>query len=240
MKIFGRFGFLLGTLALSCWLSPVAGAYEETAVTNGGTLKGKVTYSGVVPTRKIVPTKDPEVCGGVQDVPLIKVGSGNGVEEAVLLLQEVKKGKAWEKSEPKVPVLDNKKCTFEPHVQVVAADSSIGIHNSDPVLHNTHGFLDNKTVFNVALPLQGMEIKKSLKKPGLVRIDCDAHGWMRGWIYVVDNPYYAVTGEKGDYEITKIPPGTYTLKIWQEEKGITERQITVAAGKTVMLDIELK
>lgn len=239
MKRKGRVGLLMIALTAAGWLSSVARAYEETVVTNGGTLKGKVIYNGEVPTRKIVPTKDAEVCGGVRDVPLIKVGPGNGVQEVVVLLKEVVKGKAWDKSEPKVPVLDNHKCAFEPHVQVVAAETSIGIHNSDPVLHNTHGFLNNKTVFNVALPLQGMEIKKPLKKTGLVRIDCDAHGWMRGWIYVADNPYYDITDEKGNFEITKIPPGTYNLEVWQEEKGATERKITVVAGKTVSLDMEL-
>lgn len=240
MKKCGSSGVLIITLVAMSLFSPAAMAYEEASVANGGTLKGKVIYKGAVPTRKIVPTKDTEVCGGVHDVPLIKVGPGNGVQEVVVLLREVNKGKAWKKNEPKMPVLDNKKCTFEPHVQVAAAESEIGIHNSDPVLHNTHGFLDKKTVFNVALPSQGMEIKKSLKKPGLVRVDCDAHGWMRGWIYVVDNPYHDITDEKGAFEITEIPPGTYSLTVWQEEKGVTERQITVAAGKTVSLDIELK
>ena len=34
-------------------------------------------------------------------------------------------------------------------------------------------------------------IPTELPRAGTVRVDCDAHGWMEGWIYVVDNPYYA-------------------------------------------------
>lgn len=40
---------------------------------------------------------------------------------------------------------------------------------------------------------------------------CDAHGWMLGWIYVVDNPYYALTGTDGKFSITDVPPGEYSL-----------------------------
>jgi hypothetical protein len=232
--------FLITAMAVAGLLAPEVWSYEAGEVASGGTINGKVVFNGSVPMRKIIPTKDTEVCGGIQEVPLIKVGPDKGVQEVVVHLQGVDKGKAWMKAEPAVPILDNKKCSFEPHVQVVAEDAAIEIHNSDPVLHNTHGFLDDKTVFNVALPIQGMKINKSLKKPGLVRVDCDAHGWMRGWVYVADNPYYDITDEKGNFSITEIPPGTYTLKTWQEEKGVMEQEVKVEAGKTVSLNIELK
>ena len=117
------------------------------------------------------------------------------VQEAVVYLQKVDKGKAWEKA-AKPPEINNVKCDFQPHVQVMPV-GDIDIVNSDPVLHNTHGFLDKLTVFNVALPNQDQRIKKPLKKSGLVRVECDAHGWMLGWIFVAENPYYAVTGKDG-------------------------------------------
>ena len=83
----------------------------------------------------------------------------------------------------------------------------LDIVNSDPVLHNTHGFLDKLTVFNVALPNQGQRIKRPLRKSGLVRVECDAHGWMLGWIFVAENPYYAMTGKDGSFTIKDVPPG---------------------------------
>jgi plastocyanin len=240
MKNRWTFFSLIGGTALSIAFSAGALAYDTVQVTNGGTINGTVTFNGAVPTRKIVPTKDTEVCGGIRDVPLIKVGPDKAVQEVVVYLKDVKKGKPWVKTAPKIPVLDNHKCSFEPHVQVVAEGTDIGIHNSDPVLHNTHGFLDNRTVFNVALPIQGMEIKKPLKKSGLVRVDCDSHGWMRGWIYVADSPYYDITDEKGSFKISDVPPGDYTLVIWQEETGTMEKPVSVKAKETVTVNIELK
>jgi uncharacterized protein (DUF2141 family) len=92
----------------------------------------------------------------------------------------------------------------------------------------------------MALPNQGQRIPTELTRPGTVRIDCDAHGWMEGWIYVVDNPYYAVTGADGKFAITDVPPGTYNLVAIQSFTGPLQQSVTVAAGKPTNLTIELK
>jgi uncharacterized protein (DUF2141 family) len=92
----------------------------------------------------------------------------------------------------------------------------------------------------MALPNQGQRIPTELTRPGTVRIDCDAHGWMEGWIYVVDNPYYAVTGADGKFTITDVPPGNYSLVVIQSFTGPLQQSVTVAAGKPTNLTIELK
>src|SRR3546814_21104211 len=74
---------------------PAAFAYEETSVSDGGTIQGKIVYQGRVPTRKIIPTKDTEVCGGIRDEPEIIVSADKGVKDAVVYLAEVETGKAW-------------------------------------------------------------------------------------------------------------------------------------------------
>lgn len=215
-----------------------AHAYEAGPVTDGGTLRGKVTFAGSLPPKKkVIPTKDREACGtGVREVDLVLIGADKGVEQAVVYLKEVKKGKAW----PKTPAaIDNVKCDFKPHVQVMPS-GDVEIVNSDPVLHNTHGFYGKLTAFNVALPNQGQRIKKPLKKAGLVRVECDAHGWMLGWIYVAENPYYAVTDKDGSFTIRDIPPGTYTLVTWQEYTGQVETPVTIKAKEVVPVSVELK
>src|SRR3546814_10315986 len=75
-----------------------------------------VTYSGSVPTKKVIPTKDADVCGSIRDVKLIVVGPGNGVGDAVVFLKDVASGKDWGAPEG-VPEIDNVKCEFDPHVQ---------------------------------------------------------------------------------------------------------------------------
>ncbi len=214
--------------------------YEEGDVPGGGTIEGSVVYHGPVKKRTILPTKDKKVCGRIRKEPLIVVGRGGAVKDSVVFLKDVAAGKAWpEMSGGGRPVLDQKDCRFKPHVQV-ARRGRIDIVNSDPVLHNTHGYYGKRTAFNVALPLQGGKVSKLLRSPGEVRVDCDAHGWMLAWIYVVDNPYFAQTGEDGRFSITDVPPGEYTLAVWQEELGVTEMPVTVAANAVTSVPVELK
>jgi hypothetical protein len=216
-----------------------AQAYQATTVENGGTLEGKLVYQGAVPTRKIIPTKDPEVCGSVREEPQIIVGPDKGVLEAIVYLKKVEKGKAWEKLD-KTPELTNKNCVFVPHVQVIPVGGEVDVVNADPVLHNTHSFLGRLTVFNLALPNQEQRIKRPLSKPGLVRVECDAHGWMLAWIYVADNPYYAVTSQDGSFSIADVPPGDYTLVAWHEFTGEMEVPVTVKPKEGAKLTVELK
>ena len=150
------------TMAIAAWVqgaamalaSLSAHAYDVVAVSGGGKIEGKVSFQGSVPVKKIIPTKDREVCGGARDEPQVLVGADKSVQDAVVYLKEVPKGKAWGAAD-KTPVLDQEKCQFKPAVQVVRA-GKIDIVNSDPVLHNTHGFYGQRTAFNLALPDKGM------------------------------------------------------------------------------------
>ncbi len=218
----------------------LAAKYQEGEVSGGGEIRGSVVYHGPVKTRTVLPTKDKRVCGKIRKEPLVVVGDGGAVKDSVVFLKDVATGKPWPKmSGGERPVLDQKSCRFEPHVQV-ARRGKIDIVNSDPVLHNTHGYYGKRTAFNVALPLQGGKVTKILRSPGEVRIDCDAHGWMLAWIYVVDNPYFAQTGDDGAFSIADVPAGEYTLAVWQEELGLTEMPIVVAADATTEVSVELK
>jgi hypothetical protein len=213
-------------------------AYEVAPVTDGGTISGKITFDGAVPTKKIIPTKDKETCGDIREEPEIVVGGDKGVLDAVVYLKKVEKGKAFQKPATK-PEIVNKECRFVPNVQALPV-GTIVIVNSDPVMHNTHGFHEKATVFNVALPMKGQRIERPLKKPGITRVECDAHGWMLAWIYVADNPYYAVTKKDGAFSIPEVPPGSYTLVTWHAFTGETELPVTVKAKETVQANVELK
>jgi len=224
-------------LALALLSLPSAG-YEAAQVADGGTIKGKVVYQGEIATRKVIPTKDAEVCGGIREEPLIVVGPDKGVQDALVYLKDVQKGKAPVKP-AKAPEVNNHNCQFEPHVQALPVGSVV-IVNSDPVMHNTHGFFGKQTVFNQAMPTKGMRIEKPVKKAGLMRIECDVHGWMLAWAYAAEHPYYAVTSKDGTFSIADVPPGSYTLVAWQEAADPAEMPVTVKAKEATQQNIELK
>ncbi len=237
MKPFGRHAVI--GLGAALFAPFVLAQYQVAAVADGGTIKGQVFFKGTVPMKTVLPTKDKEVCGGPRKDPLVVVGANGEVQDVVVQLKEVKAGKAW--SAPSKPVaLNQKGCVFSPHVQVIAG-GNIDILNSDPVLHNTHGYYGKNTAFNVALPIQDAKVTRPLRRPGVVRVDCDAHGWMEGWVVVAENPYYAQTGADGKFTINDVPPGSYTMVVWQEHTGEVEMPVTVKAKETVTVAaIELK
>lgn len=229
------FSQIAWVIAGMCLTSPVT-AYESAAVSNGGVIQGKVTYSATVPNRKIIPS-DPAICGNPRDIPLIETTDAGGVTDAVVYLQDVKSGKAWPE-QTTTPTLDNKGCRFEPQL-VVMPPGPISIVNSDEILHNTHSFYGRRTAFNIALPKQGVQVERELTRPGILRVECDEHGHMSARIFVAENPYYAATSDGGTFTIDGVPPGEYKLIVYQEKTGEVEQMITVAAGATAELDIDL-
>jgi hypothetical protein len=231
---------LAGGLIAAC-LYTTAGAYEEISVRGGAVIEGRVTYEGRIPVRRVVPTSDREICGPIREWQLVERGSDNGVKNAVVYLEQVDRGKPWpEEIRDTVPVIDNVDCVFAPHVQVMRP-GAIDIHNSDAVLHNTKAYYGRRAVFNLALPEKDMTIRRELPRPGVVRFECDAHGWMQAWAYVLTHPYYAITDENGTFRITDVPPGEYTLIARHEYAGDEQRQsVQAGANETVELNVELK
>ena len=204
---------------------------------DSGAIKGAVVYTGAAPTKKVIP-KDPETCGEPHDEPQIVVGANKGVKDAIVYIEGVAKGQPMSKP-AKPAVINNEKCSFVPESQIVAP-GPIEIVNSDPVLHNTHGFYGKRTAFNVALPNQGQRVTKDLPRSGLVRVECDEHGHMHATVYVADHPYHAVTGADGAFSIKDVPPGNYTLVVYQRHTGPIETPVAVKAKETTDVKVDLK
>ena len=226
----------LWPLALALLLAPPVLAYDGGTVDNGGTIEGRVIFTGKVPVKKIIPG-DPEVCGDPRDEPQVRVGEDEGVQDAVVYLDGIDSGKPWpEQKQP--PTLNNEDCRFVPQL-LVMRPGPLRVTNFDPVLHNTHAFYGPRTAFNVALPRKDMEVEQTLRRPGMVRVECDEHGHMHARILVASNPYHHVTGRDGRFVLEEVPPGEYTLVAYQRTTGPKEVTVQVTAGETTELEIDL-
>ncbi|MBL4690415.1 MAG: hypothetical protein JKY68_02985 [Rhodospirillales bacterium] len=213
--------------------------YKGGPVENGGAIRGSVVFEGPVPMLKVViPAKDRAACGNDREGPALVVGPEKGVRDVFAYIKKVKKGKPWAKP-ARAAVLRNVKCRFDPHVQVIRKGKLMVI-NDDPVLHNTHGFYGRRTAFNMALPKQGEKIKASLRRTGFVRMECDVHAWMRAYIYVAKNPYWAITDDGGAFSLTDVPPGKYTLVVAQGHLKTVGMPVTVKPDGDLTLTIKLK
>ncbi|MGH9576580.1 MAG: carboxypeptidase regulatory-like domain-containing protein, partial [Terriglobales bacterium] len=69
-----------------------------------------------------------------------------------------------------------------------------------------------------------------------IPVKCNIHPWMRSYVHVMKHPFFAVTGTDGSFEIKGLPPGDYTLAVWQEKFGTQEQKVTVAAKESKAIE----
>ena len=167
------------------------------------------------------------------------MNSTGGLRDAVVIVEGVQQGKAMPAALQNAE-LDQINCEYTPYVTVVAANTEIAVRNSDPVLHNIQFFQGDGTLFNIAQPVQGQVNGQLLENPGVIDVECAVHAWMRAGVVVVDNPYYAVTDENGQFSIPDLPPGTYQVKIWHPYLGEETREVTVSGGTETALNMDLE
>lgn len=203
------------------------------ASAQGGTVAGTIstTAKGAAPVRVTI---DQKICGNeLPDEAIVVDGQGH-LANAVVILTGLKRPVATD------PMVTNEKCRFAPRVQLARPNASIKTTSKDPMLHTTQAQLPNgATLFNVALPMAGITLAKPISAVGPVRLNCNIHNWMRGWLVVTDEAA-AVTGVDGRFSIANVPPGTYELRVWHESLKGAPQKVTVTSGKSTDLALTLK
>ena len=121
---------------------------------------------------------------------------------------------------------------FLPEFQVVPPAGIVEMANTDSTAHNTHVFSRGETVFNVALPVRGVKVRKVLSGDGIFDIRCDMHPWMRAWMFVPPSRHYAVVGEPTTVTFSGMAPGDYVLHDWQPNRPEGIRPVRLEAGET--------
>lgn len=124
---------------------------------------------------------------------------------------------------------------FFPEFQVVRTSGIVEMANTDSVAHNTHVFSRGETVFNVALPVRGVKVRKVLTGDGIFDVRCDMHPWMRAWMFVPPSRHHAVVREPATVTFSGIAPGDYVLHDWQPNRPEGIRPVRLAAGETRQL-----
>ena len=213
-------------------------AYEGGAVANGGSISGQVKVQGTVPPAKTLEvTKDKEVCGQheLKDEELL-VSSGGGLENAVVSIVNITKGKAFP---PGDVTFDQQGCRYAPHVLLFPAGSTVKINNDDGILHNIHTYSTKNPPINRAQPKFKKTIEEKFSDPEVIKVTCDAHGWMQGWFVSQDNPYFVKTDASGNFKLTDVPPGDYEVKVWHGKLGEKTQKVTVPGGGEAKVNFEL-
>ena len=237
----------------------MAQAYDVTDIKNGATINGKVTFSGTLPDPLWFDVdKNPEVCG--QQRRLTKVEAQDGLlKGVVLILEGVESGKPYPKQELQGTdpgkgmfqyaggenlglKVNAENCNFGPFTGVLTPDEAVRFGNQDSVKHVLHTFvsLDSKGTILRTLHNRDLhpdrEINRTfshdkLKESRVVRLTCNRHDFMQNWLYVVKNPYFAISDENGNFSIDNIPSGHYILRAWHPMLGQQEQEIDIGSSK---------
>jgi plastocyanin len=197
----------------------------------GGTIEAEVKYNGAPVVEKLKVNKDTEKCGTEAVIEKVVVGGNKGLTNAVVSVPGAK-GATKTKA-----VIDQKGCKFSPHV-VVMQPGEIEIKNSDDILHNIHTYSTANPSINKAQPKFKKTMTEKFEKPEAIKVQCDAHSWMLGWIYVTESAA-AITDEKGGFKIENVPAGKHKVEVWHPVLGKQTKEVEVKAGQDAKVSFEL-
>lgn len=207
-------------------------------------ITGKVRYLGKAPRPTTIDMSEDPACvsahhGKAVDQSLV-TGPDHALANAFIYIKSGLEGKTFEvPSEP--VVIDQNGCWFHPRILGVQANQIVKIVNSDPVTHNIHPMAEINREWNHSQgPGDPALSRKFLKAEVMIPVKCNIHSWMRAYIGVLDHPYFSTSKEDGAFRIANLPPGTYTVAIWQEKLGTEEQQIKVEPNAHAVVDFTFK
>jgi plastocyanin len=218
------------------------------ATGNEGTVTGKISLNGEAPApQKIDMSQDANCAAKNKDPHIETVVAKDGKLQNVFVYikdgttADGKKIADYTFDTPTTEVvLDQNGCHYVPHVIGMQPNQKLKVTNSDPTGHNIHALPKSgggNEEWNESQPGGAAPITKTFKRSEiLVPVKCNQHPWMKAYIGVVKNPFYAVSKEDGTFEIKGVPAGTYTLVAWHEKFGEKTAQVKIDAKGTVTSD----
>lgn len=203
------------------------------------TISGTISFVGTPPKEaKIDMSQDPK-CQGANSAETVVVDNGKLANVFVYVKDGLGDRTFPAPSEP--ATLTQVGCKYKPHVLGVMAGQTIKIVNADPTTHNIHPTPKDNREWNESQAPQAPALEKSFAREEIsLPVKCNQHPWMKMYVDVVKNPFYAVTGADGKYEIKGLPPGDYTIAFVQEKYGEQTQKVTLAAKDNKTVDAAFK
>lgn len=172
----------------------------------GAVLIGSLFFAGLAPAASF-------------DVQLADA-AGKPVADAVVSLSG---GPSAAGSRTATAVMDQRAQKYLPHVLAVRSGTNVSFPNSDNIRHQVYSFSPAKR-FELRL-YEGTPTKPELfDKAGVVVLGCNIHDWMLGYIYVTDDPWFAVSDDQGRVRFDQLPAGHYQVSLWHPQSADAQVQ----------------
>ncbi len=197
----------------------------------GATIRGQVRFEGAASPEPVEDQSgDPACTKGAPAQPPVLVTAGGLANVVVRVTSEVPPVTASDRE----VFIDQEGCQYRPRVSAAQRGQTLRVRNSDKALHNVHAYEANKTFLNLGQPPGAKPLEKPLTvKSDVIKLSCDVHPWMLGWVVISENPYFAVTSIDERIELAGLPPGTHTLSAWHEAMGEQRAQVVVPSAGDV-------
>ncbi len=214
-------------------------------LTGATTIGGIVKFEGKIPVRRTIEMGGDAWCKSHQDKEKAQetdliVSESGGLKDALVLIS---KGlEAYTFDYEKTPaVMDQVHCMYVPTVLAVRTFQPVEFRTSDTTNHNVNTLNSvHGQGFNKSISGAGSKIDWQFRKPEVnMRVICNIHTWMRGWVHVVDHPYFTLTKEDGSFTLPNVPPGTYEVEVVHHLLGTKRQSVTVVANTPAALNFAL-
>jgi len=197
-----------------------------------GSIAGVVSFKGVAPKMKLLDmTADPGCPTQPQPAEVVVANGGKLANVFVYVKEGLPRGNFAVPAEP--VVLDQKGCRYIPHMLGIMTGQPLKITNTDTADHNIHDMPGKNQAFNESQMPTDQPITKKLATPEMmIPVQCNQHPWMRAYMNVMADPYFAVSAADGSYKIEGLPPGEYTLAAVHEKFGEQTMRVKVGPKET--------
>ena len=224
--------------------------YKIMSVDNGGSIKGRVSLTGKVPSPRFFPliaSPNLEYCNRISDgkghriLFDFTVSESRGLKDTVVKLIGVPKGKPFLS---KIQKMVMNRCHTPKYVIGARNGETLLLENTDPIRHEivAYEFTDGGVNQRSHRPVDANTSQtrdifvKSKTKNFLIK--CNLHPFLQSRGIIVENPYYAITDEEGNFSIKDVPPGTYEVVAWHPFISNQIRAITIEPENQSTLNFE--
>jgi plastocyanin len=206
----------------------------------GGTVSGKVTYTGTPAKQKSIDMSKEPACAKMHNPPIMTEGVVTGPNNALANVVVYISAGADDPNAPAQAVTFTQKgCQYGPHVLAMHTGQELDVLNDDPTSHNIHPLAKVNREWNKSQPPGTPPIKDKWDQPEFIEVKCNIHPWMHGWFVVLKTNHYAVTGDSGSFTLPNLPPGKYTITAWHESGARQSQDVTIAGNETKTVDFSI-